>query len=187
MELTQTEFAEQLGVTKSYISLVETGKQAPSKRILKKIDSLQKSIKYEDSEDIIRIPLLDIQASAGSGIINYDKNVKSWVGIPDIFIFPHNPQHVALLEVEGFSMEPLMRQGDLLLVVEDDIELISEKVYIIRMAEELRVKRVVRNSNGNIIIWSDNESFGREELTPKQWEERNINVVAKVIKVIKSV
>ncbi len=188
LNITQTELAEKLGVTKSYISLLESGKQAPSKGILKKMELLNSEELQEVKMDHIeRIPLLDIQASAGTGILNYDRNIKSWVGMPDIFIFPHNPKHVALLEAQGISMQPTIDHKDLLLVAENEIEIISEKMYIIRMADELRVKRLIRKSNGNIIIWSENEAFGREELTPQEWEDRGIVIVAKVIKVIKDV
>lgn len=185
-----TILSEHFNVNVNWI-LTGQGEMFLAKENSKAISSLGavslREIQDTDTSDIIRVPLLDVSASAGKGLINYDDSVTRWVGLPDIFIFPHNPKHVALLEAKGFSMMPTIDNKDMLLVAENETELISEKVYIIRIAEELRVKRLVKLSNSNIVIWSENESYGREELTPQQWDERGIQIMAKVIKVIKDV
>ncbi|MGL4388211.1 MAG: XRE family transcriptional regulator [Brevinema sp.] len=139
-------------------------------------------------EEICYVRKLDIHAAAGVGIINYaDGEVPIWVGLPASFIYPYSPSSIALLNVHGASMEPTMRHGDVLLVSEQDTSLMSEHIYIIRIGEELKVKRVDKLPNKNIVIWSDNPQYGRHEYTPQEWEEYGIEIVARVIKVIKNV
>lgn len=139
------------------------------------------------NEEVVRVKKLDVKASAGVGFVNYQEDIRVWVELPASFIYPYDPRYVSLLEVDGSSMEPTIKHGDSLLVSEQDTRLVSERVYIIRMHDELKVKRIIRLGNGNIIVWSENEHYGREEFTPQQWQDYEISIVAKVIKVIKDV
>ncbi|MGL4388840.1 MAG: XRE family transcriptional regulator [Brevinema sp.] len=138
-------------------------------------------------EETVYVRKLEIEAAAGVGFINPDFETPVWVGLPESFIYPYNPRYVALLKATGSSMEPSIRSGDLLLVSEQNTNLESDFIYILRIGEELKVKRIVRKGNKNIVVWSDNESFGREEFTPQEWEEYGMQIVARVIKVIKDV
>ena len=151
------------------------------------ITTVKKKHLPENIEETIYVKRLDVKASAGVGFINPLEQSNIWIGLPESFIRPYNPLYISLLEATGSSMEPVIRSGDLLLVSEQDTELLSERIYIIRMGEELKVKRIVRLGNGNIVVWSENESFGREEFTPQQWEEYGMSIVARVVKIIKEV
>lgn len=135
-------------------------------------------------ENLIKIPLLNIKASAGVGFVNYQEDVKDYIGIPARFLGGYLPKNVALLFADGDSMEPIMHSGDLLLVSPKDKELISERIYIIRAFDELRVKKLIRKINGNIIIKSENERYGSEEVSPQEWTDNNIEIVGRVINVI---
>lgn len=135
-------------------------------------------------ENLIKIPLLNIKASAGVGFVNYQEDVKDYIGIPARFLGGYLPKNVALLFADGDSMEPIMHSGDLLLVSPKDQELISERIYIIRAFDELRVKKLIRKINGNIIIKSENERYGSEEVSLQEWTDNNIEIVGRVINVI---
>lgn len=135
-------------------------------------------------EDLVKIPLLDVKASAGLGFVNYQEDIKDYVGIPARFLGGYLPKNVALLFADGDSMEPIMHSGDLLLVSPKDKELISDRVYIIKVFDELRVKILIRKVNGNIIIKSENERYGSEEISPQEWTDNNIEIVGRVITVI---
>ncbi len=138
-------------------------------------------------EETIYIKKLDVKAAAGVGFINAERDSSVWIGLPESFIRPYNPRYISLLEATGASMEPVIRSGDLLLVSEQDTTLLSECIYIIRVGEELKVKRLIRQGNKNIVMWSENEAFGHEEFTPQQWEEYGMTIIARVVKIIKNV
>ena len=174
----------QLGIN---INWLITGEGEMFRDASGEITTVKKKHLPENIEETIYVKRLDVKASAGVGFINPLEQSNIWIGLPESFIRPYNPLYISLLEATGSSMEPVIRSGDLLLVSEQDTELLSERIYIIRMGEELKVKRIVRLGNGNIVVWSENESFGREEFTPQQWEEYGMSIVARVVKIIKEV
>ncbi|SFB88303.1 Phage repressor protein C, contains Cro/C1-type HTH and peptisase s24 domains [Brevinema andersonii] len=140
-----------------------------------------------EKKDVVKIPLLDVKASAGLGLINYQEEIKDYIGIPIRFLGGYLPKSVALLFASGDSMEPVIQSGDLLLVSPNDKELISDSIYILRVFDELRVKKLIRRVNGNILIKSENPNYGSEEILPTEWEDNNIEIVARVIRVIRSI
>ncbi|MGL4388784.1 MAG: XRE family transcriptional regulator [Brevinema sp.] len=208
LQCSQKDFSEKLGISVMSLSRLETNESSLKIELLSKIESLGISLDWlvsdrgemirgegvgdlivsDKKEEICYVRKLDIYAAAGVGIINYaDGEVPVWVGLPASFIYPYSPSTIALLNVHGASMEPTMRHGDVLLVSEQDTSLVSEHIYIIRIGEELKVKRVDKLPNKNIVIWSDNPQYSRHEYTPQEWEEYRIEIVARVIKVIKNV
>ncbi|MGL5956808.1 MAG: XRE family transcriptional regulator [Brevinema sp.] len=139
------------------------------------------------SDKGIKIPLLDVRASAGSGIVNYNEAELEWISIPTVLLKQYNPQFVKLLEVHGDSMKPTFLDGDWILVSTNHRDLQSERVYVIRINNELKVKRLDKDIRGNIIIASDNPAFKTEELTPTEFTDFDIEIVGLVFGVLKKV
>ncbi|MGL4676839.1 MAG: XRE family transcriptional regulator [Brevinema sp.] len=141
----------------------------------------------EESKEIIYIKKLDLEIDLDVGVRTAHTSNHIWIGLPESFIHPYTPQYISLVEAIGNAMEPTIQSGDLLLVSEQYTEISSDKIYIIRIGGELKIKRVSRLGNKNIVIWSKNEVFEREEFTPQQWEEYGIQIVARVVKIVKNV
>lgn len=78
---------------------------------------------------------------------------KDWLGMKNI-----HAAKAVLFDVVGDSMEPLLKEGDTLLIDKNATEIMDGHVYVVTLGEELKVKRIYRGLNG-IILRSDNQRY----------------------------
>ena len=73
------------------------------------------------------------------------------------------PSNCKRFTVHGDSMQPTLFNGDKILVNTDDNTSISNNhVYAICVNNEIRVKRLIKQMNGDLIIRSDNKAYPDE-------------------------
>jgi phage repressor protein C with HTH and peptisase S24 domain len=170
------------------LSLIENGKNSLSFENAKMIaDVLNCSIaelygetifKNSTSESIVQIKYYpDILASAGTGCfidseefetINIDEKHLKEMGIASSY------QNIAVIKVKGSSMNPTLLDGDLLFVDTTKKEIYNNRIYIINENNNLKVKRLIRESPFSTIaiVKSDNQTDG--EYPPYQIEFNKI-------------
>lgn len=204
LKISQKVFSDKLNISVMALSRLETNESSIKVEILLKLNNMgintnwfitgegemfRNGMTIENSidSDIIKIPLLDVQASAGTGIVNYDENIEEWISVPRILLSHYNPRYVKILAVNGDSMKPTFEHGDWILVSLDHKELQSEQIYVIRINDELKIKRLDKDIRGNIIIFSDNPAFHKEELTQTEFTDFNIEIVGRVFGVLSKV
>lgn len=90
-----------------------------------------------------------------------------------------NPETLALLYVDGESMEPTLRPGDMILIDTSDTTAARDGVYVLRMEGALLVKRLQRLPPNQIRVTSDNEKY--QPFVIRVGESENIGVVGRVI------
>ena len=201
--LSQKEFSDSLQISVMALSRLETNDSSLKIEVITKIESMGVSLEWlivskgtmfkndgqsvVDTSNTIRIPLLDVKASAGSGLVNYDEDLLEWISVPTLLLKQFNPNFVQLLEVNGDSMKPTFLDGDWIMVSTQHKDLQSERVFVIRVNDELKVKRLDKDMRGNIIITSDNPAFKTEELSPTEFTDFNIEIVGMVFGVLKKV
>ena len=153
---------------------------------IKIAEALNTSLKYlvygegkvSTSKDKFYVPVINQKLSAGHG-----QAVQDEVEIHGYMEVPRNLRHygenLALLYVEGDSMEPTLRRGDLVLCSSCGYE--GEGLYAVQYNGDAYVKRVFKMS-GKYIIKSDNPLYPQmEEPTGSD----NIAVVGRVLYIIK--
>jgi len=198
---TQTKMASILGIAHSNLHRFESNsaKLTPEKIInLYKIDidllwlltGEGKMFRDKDasletkpqSTNMAKIPIIDVRASAGTGVLNYMEDIKNYIEIP-LLMLPHNTgsKNLSIVEVYGDSMEPTLHNGEPVFIDTGAINIVSGEIYLIRAFGELRLKRLERKMNGNIIIFSDNPAFTSEELTLEQLEFSEIAIIGKML------
>lgn len=92
-----------------------------------------------------------------------------------------NPAHCKRFEVEGTSMEPLLYAGDKITVNTNDcVDINSGHVYALQIDGKLRVKKLIKQVNGNIILRSVNPEFP-DEILSKDDIDVYIKIIGKVI------
>jgi phage repressor protein C with HTH and peptisase S24 domain len=69
------------------------------------------------------------------------------------------PDQLRLIFVEGDSMEPDLRAGDIVLIDHTDVTARREGVYVIRMDGALLVKQVQRLPGGQVRVMSRNPAY----------------------------
>ena len=176
--LSQTAFAEKLGIKQQQIAMIETGQRTASpnfKLAFMKTYGIDwdsqtasgETYKYEHleketSNNIISIPFYSAKAAAGSGsdvpeysekdVIHFDKR---WLQA----VVGHNPENLSLIRAEGDSMIPDIQDGDLLMVDDSVKEVIPNKVFVIMQDSQFRVKKLKTEFNGDVLIISNNPVY----------------------------
>ncbi len=119
-----------------------------------------------DDADAVWVPLYDVEVSAGSGIEVYGERViqrvpfaKSWLHSEGL-----HARNLACLPVHGDSMKPSLTSGDIVLV--NHAKRGGDGVFVVRMGNALRVKRLQWLANGDLRISSDNPIYQTEQITP---------------------
>jgi phage repressor protein C with HTH and peptisase S24 domain len=120
-------------------------------------------------------------AAAGSGQPTAD-GATEFIGFRHDWLrttFNRDPDDIILETAVGDSMEPLIGDGDLLLVDTTDQSVRNFGVYIVEVRTERLVKRVQRKFDGGLILISDNGRYQPEIITPDLATE--VRVVGRVI------
>lgn len=134
------------------------------------------------SPGYVLLPRLDVQASAGGGRVNDLEQVVQYLAFDAEWLrstLRRSPDQLLLIEARGDSMEPTIRDRDLLLVDVSDQELSNPAIHVLRVGEVLLVKRVERRLDGSLVVTSDNPRYQPEILTPAA--APSVSVVGRVL------
>ncbi len=117
----------------------------------------------EPQIDIIKVPILDIKASAGYGIEGIDNpNIIDYLNISKHLLGRYSPNKVICLEIQGDSMEPDFRSGDYVLCAVGVIE--ANGFYVINIGGNILFKRLQFIKREKILIKSINPAYDTEEI-----------------------
>jgi hypothetical protein len=114
---------------------------------------------------LVRVPRLDVGASAGSGTVDPSER-----RLGDIAFDPKwlrrlglaagDGERLSLIRVEGDSMAPTLSDGDEILVDSGDgAERLRDGVYALRVEGALVVKRIALGPGRRVAVLSDNEAY----------------------------
>lgn len=132
--------------------------------------------------DIVNVPVLAVQASAGHGALAEMEAKSAQFGFDARWLkklTPSNSSSLSIIGVRGDSMEPTLSDGDDVLVdLGDGQARLRDGIYVLRMDDSLSVKRVAIEPQGRrISVISDNPSY-------PSWnnlERRAVNIVGRVL------
>jgi phage repressor protein C with HTH and peptisase S24 domain len=122
------------------------------------------------------------EAAAAGGGSQVAKTPTEFIGFRRDWLratFGLEPDDLRLEIAIGESMEPYLRNGDLLLVDTTDQSIRNFGVYVIEARGERLVKRVQRKFDGSLILISDNKLY-QPELIPSDLA-KEVHVVGRVI------
>lgn len=111
--------------------------------------------------EFVHVPRLNVHPSAGNGNgeqieVDLERSQTQAFRADWIRRERLRPGKLASMYADGHSMEPLIQDGDSLLVDTSQTTVIDGKVYVIWYAGELRVKRLYKRVDGGLVIHSDN-------------------------------
>ncbi|WP_147159397.1 S24 family peptidase [Novosphingobium sediminis] len=118
-------------------------------------------VRNADWADIPRLPL---GASAGPGSLAQDAAPTDRLRFSGRWLRQQGlePSMLSVIEVEGDSMEPTLRDGDEILVDRSPRPLRSG-LHVIRLDDVLLVKRLESGPAGTLLVISDNPAYPRME------------------------
>ena len=73
-----------------------------------------------------------------------------------------------IFQIDGDSMEPILHAGDLIMVNLRDSDIRSGHIYLIRLEDELMVKRLEKRPGGKIFAISENDRYKEIEIDLSQ-------------------
>ena len=119
---------------------------------------------------LLTVPVLDTAASAGPGAVAEDRMSSAGMGFSEAWLRKLRPDRagkegLSVIRVRGTSMMPTLADGDEILVDGGDArDRLRDGIYVLRIADVLLVKRLVREGNG-FDVRSDNPEAGPVDLT----------------------
>ncbi len=176
--------AEALGIVPAYFSVLKKRGTLPLGQISdfcarRKIsinwllyDQAPKSLE-ESTEKFATIRYFrQINASAGSGALNWEEEyetIRIGEELVDLLGGRSRLKYIEALEVKGDSMEPLLHDGDIVAVDRSRCEVRSGGIYVVRIGEELFIKRLERSErDGGWVCTSLNSAYPVIETEPSE-------------------
>jgi phage repressor protein C with HTH and peptisase S24 domain len=89
-----------------------------------------------------------------------------------------NVENLGIVYAKGDSMLPRIHDGDMLLVDTSAQSLSDAKIYVLRIGDDLHVKKIFRRTN-SVIIHSDNPAYPHESLTLTEAE--HLSIIGRVV------
>lgn len=193
---TQNDFADKLNIKQNTLSQYENGMREIStevKRALHEVFHInfnwlmtgqgemelgpEDGVGLSAEDEVVLIDELDIRASAGYGVENFEPEIRRRVSVPAGAVFPHDAKKVKMFEVFGDSMEPTFYSGDMLTFVEGLVG--GNGIYLLNRENELYVKRIqFHPGSSRLTIISDNPDYGSEVVDAAK---EHVSLIGKVI------
>ena len=113
----------------------------------------------------VTAPRFEVLAAAGAGATVDQEVVKGHLAFTKKWLRDHGlmAEELAVIEVQGDSMEPTLHGGDIVLLDLREPKLRDGDIYTLRRTDELLVKRL-RKQRDNWLIVSDNIQYPVEPL-----------------------
>ena len=108
------------------------------------------------SDTYALVPLYAAEAAMGNGRVNHSEEVRGMVAFERTLLREEglNPRHLAAIRARGHSMEPLIRDGALLVFDTSRTRPDGEGVYVVRIGDELLAKRLLPLPGGGVEVHS---------------------------------
>lgn len=133
-------------------------------------------------QSYVVVPRFSIQIDDGEGnafhcdqVVDHMAFKSDWVqGIMGL-----DPKKIALVTVMGDSMEPTLREGDLVLLDQRDRSMKNDAIYVVRRDEDLVAKRLQRGFDGSVTIKNDNAAYEDIKIPLEQADQ--LSIVGRVV------
>ena len=145
---------------------------APKVKTVKSITALDptqhlQSLQQEAIEQSYIITKLSINASAGTGIENFEVEETEVLLNKELFRQPVNEKNLRMILVKGDSMEPTILDESHIVIDTTQKENI-DSIYAINLGGQIMVKRLQFNIDGTIEILSDNIKYAKKIYDPEE-------------------
>ena len=115
------------------------------------------------SDELISVPVLDVQASAGPGAFTDHERTKARMRFDPGWLrgMKLDPAQLSVIQVRGDSMAPTLDDGDDILVdLGDAAATVRDGIYVLRLDGALNVKRLlVDRVRQRVSVKSDNPAY----------------------------
>ena len=135
-----------------------------------------------DLDGYALLPRYNVEVSAGEGALATSEQIVEFLAFNKGWLhdtFHRSPEQLMLVQVRGDSMEPTLRDRDLVIVDVSTRGIANGAIHVIRVGEELLVKRLERRLDGSVVVHSDNRRYQPE--TIRGSDLRDLSLVGQVL------
>lgn len=137
-----------------------------------------------EQTDFVAIPLFDVRAAAGGGSVIDSERILDVLHFKEEWIRSElhaSPADLYMIFVDGESMEPTLRPGDVILVDRRDQAQRRDGIYVLRIDGTLLVKRLQKLPGSVIRVTSDNRSYEPFVLKLEEMEGQDMAIIGRVV------
>lgn len=180
----QTDLAKLLFVNQTAVSQWERGVTTPSSPILLKLsqiygvstDYLLGKDDQQPTAKGIKIPVLgDVAAGipieAMEDIVDYEEIDAALAATGDFFG----------LRIKGASMEPRIREGDVVIVRKQDDADTGDTAVILVNGDSATVKRIKKEPDGGLWLLPNNPAYDPQHFSPAEVAEKPVRIIGRVV------
>jgi len=167
----QSELATLLGVHRSSITQAKYNDSVPDAWVLKlsaEFDIDPYWLKYgtgdpegqePQARELKRVPKVKARLDAGGGSFEVSSDVESFYAFRyDWLRQKGNPEQMVLMDVMGDSMEPVIWQGDTVLIDQSQQDVYAGSIYALGVEDTVMVKRIEKHPR-NLVLISSNPNY----------------------------
>lgn len=184
MGLTQAAVASSLGIDRSTYAKYESGQSEPNFEMLNKIsalfgttlDLLITGTSAPSSTGGKWIPVLgDVAAGipieAVEDIVDYEEIDSALAATGDFFG----------LRIKGSSMEPRIREGDVVIVRKQDDADTGDTAVVMVNGDSATVKRIKKEPDGSLWLLPNNPAYDPQHFSSAEIEDKPVRIIGKVV------
>ncbi|SDV49790.1 XRE family transcriptional regulator [Chitinasiproducens palmae] len=133
--------ADALGTTPEYLLVGDAGAE-----------------RADDDAEFVGVHVLNVKASAGAGRLVFEESAVGLMAFRTDFLRSMSiaRQDAVMMTVQGMSMEPTLPDGSVVLVDTSQTNPRARGVFVVLVDDELMIKRVRVEKNGDLVLTSDN-------------------------------
>jgi phage repressor protein C with HTH and peptisase S24 domain len=189
----QSDFARELEINRSGITHARHNNKIPDKWIVKLyrkfglnpqwietgIGNVFIQAQSDHDVEFKYIPKVGARLSAGNGSFECDDRVTDYLSFQTKWLSGKGSANdMVAMEVFGQSMEPVIREGDTVLIDQSQKNILAGAIYAVGVEDTILVKRVEKHPN-KLVLCSDNKDYEPIYLTRE--EADRVRIVGKVI------
>jgi phage repressor protein C with HTH and peptisase S24 domain len=179
----QAELAEFIGITPDKLTKILAGRRrvqaSEVPRVVAFFERQQQMQHSDGAPDVTLVPVYNVEAGAGPGrIVDLEEHIAT-LAFSQRYLSEMNARgrDLAAIRIRGDSMEPTLRDNDIVLIDRTRTSLDDDGLFVLRFGEALHCKRVGRGrSRLTVQVISDNRIY-----PPVEMDRSDIEVIGRVL------
>ncbi len=189
----QSELANELGINRSGITHARNNNKIPDKWILKLYRNFGFNPEWvetgvgkvfmhtESSNDVDfkHVPKVAARLSAGTGSFESEEDITDFLSFQTRWLSNKGSANdMVAMEVFGQSMEPVIREGDTVLIDQSQKNILAGAIYAVGVEDTILIKRLEKHPN-KLVLCSDNKDY--QPIYLERDETDKVRIIGKVI------
>lgn len=189
----QSELAKELGIDRSGITHARNNNKIPDKWIVKLYRNFGLDPRWIETGsgraflgdkgaeeiDFKYVPMVRARLSAGTGSFESSENITDYLSFQAKWLASKGSANsMVAMEVFGQSMEPVIREGDIVLIDQSQKNILAGAIYAVGIEDTILVKRLEKHPD-KLVLNSDNKSY--EPIYISRDESEQVRIIGKVI------